>query len=98
MVTPRERATVGSQRDAEAYPIWPFKITQKIDGNAFQLELLVYMEIYSVININNLKHFEPSMPNDKLEEVLPLVNNLIIDQEMILVEETILEITKMHRG
>lgn len=44
--------------------------------------------------------FEPLILDDELEEVLRSVDNLIIDQNMTLVEDTILEkkITKTRRG
>lgn len=49
------------------------------------------MEIYSVINISNLQPFKPLMLDDELEAILPLVDDLVIDWEMMLVEDIILE-------
>ena len=47
----------------------PFPILEKIGTNAFRLDLPPYMQIYSVVNIDNLKHFEPPMIMDQGEEV-----------------------------
>ena len=69
----------------------PFKIIRKISDNAFQFELSAYMEIYSVVNISNLKPFEPSILDDELEEILPSVDDLFIDRKMMLAEDIILE-------
>jgi len=39
----------------------PFKILEKIGENAFHLDLPAYMHIYSVINADCLRLFEPSL-------------------------------------
>ncbi|CAL2228946.1 unnamed protein product [Prunus armeniaca] len=61
--------------------------------NAFQLELPPYMHIYSVINGENLKLFEPSLLDDDLDEDtrLPSVDDLKIEREDPLQEDYILE-------
>ncbi|KAI5335413.1 hypothetical protein L3X38_025546 [Prunus dulcis] len=46
----------------------PFKIIKQIGDNAFQLELPPYMHMYSVINAENLKLFEPSLLADPDED------------------------------
>ena len=46
-----------------------FTILEKIGMNAFHLELLPYMQIYSVVNVENLKLYEPPMIMDKMENV-----------------------------
>ncbi len=45
----------------------PFKIVEKICHKAFQLNFPRYMHIYSVVNVENLKLYEPPMIMD-LEE------------------------------
>lgn len=45
----------------------PFKILEKIGENAFRLDLPAYMHIYSVVNVDCLRFFEPSLIED-LEE------------------------------
>ena len=39
----------------------PFKILEKIEENSFRLDLPAYMHIYSVVNAENLRLFEPSL-------------------------------------
>jgi hypothetical protein len=47
----------------------PFTILEKSGTNAFLLDVPPYMQIYSVVNIENLKLFEPPMIMDQDEEV-----------------------------
>jgi hypothetical protein len=47
----------------------PFTILEKRGTNAFRLDLPPYMQIYSMVNIENLKLFEPTMIMDQDEEV-----------------------------
>ena len=47
----------------------PFTILEKIGTNAFRLELPPYMQIYSVVNVENLKLYEPPMIMDERENV-----------------------------
>ncbi|CAL8168286.1 unnamed protein product [Prunus armeniaca] len=60
--------------------------------NAFQLELPLYMHMYSVINAGNLQLFEPSLlDNDPDEDTsLPSVDDLKIEREDHLHEDCIL--------
>lgn len=46
----------------------PFKIVEKIGNNAFRLDLPPYMHIYSVVNMENLKLYEPLMIMDPEED------------------------------
>jgi hypothetical protein len=47
----------------------PFTILEKSETHAFHLDLPTYMHIYSVVNVENLKLFEPPMIMDQDEEV-----------------------------
>jgi hypothetical protein len=47
----------------------PFTILEKSGTDSFCLDLPPYMHIYSVVNIENLKLFEPPMIMDQDEEV-----------------------------
>jgi hypothetical protein len=47
----------------------PFTILEKSGTNAFHLDLPPYMHIYSIVNVENLKLFEPPMIIDQDEEV-----------------------------
>jgi len=56
----------------------PLRILEKIGENAFRLDLPAYMHIYSVMNTNCLRLFEPSMIEDPQEESqLPSVDDLL---------------------
>jgi hypothetical protein len=46
-----------------------FTILEKNDTNDFRLDLPPYMHIYSIVNVENLKLFEPPMIMDHDEEV-----------------------------
>ena len=55
-----------------------FKILEKIGENAFCLDLPTYMHIYSVINENCLRLFEPSLIEDPKEQSkLPSIDDLL---------------------
>ncbi|GJT18490.1 transposon ty3-I gag-pol polyprotein [Tanacetum coccineum] len=69
----------------------PFRILKKIGENACQLELPSYMEMYSVVNVDKLKLFEPSMLDEEPGEYLPSLDELINEQEKVLTEDTIVE-------
>lgn len=56
----------------------PFRILEKIHENAFRLDLTAYMHIYSVVNVDCLRLFEPLMikhPEEKSQ--LPSVDDLL---------------------
>ena len=53
----------------------PFKILEKIGNNAFRLDLPPYMQIYYVVNVENLRLFEPPLIDDQGEHVqLPSID------------------------
>jgi hypothetical protein len=47
----------------------PFTILDKSGTNAFCLDVSPYMQIYSVVNVENLKRFETPMIMDQDKEV-----------------------------
>jgi hypothetical protein len=47
----------------------PFKILEKIGNNAFCLELPPYMQMYAVVNVENLRLYEPPLIDDQGEHV-----------------------------
>ncbi|GJX96113.1 transposon ty3-G gag-pol polyprotein [Tanacetum coccineum] len=69
----------------------PFRILKKVGENACQLELPAYIEMYSDVNVDKLKLFEPSMLDEELGESLPAVEDITTDQEKTLFEDTIVE-------
>jgi len=60
----------------------PFKIVEKIGNNAFRLDLPPYMCIYSVVNVENLKLYEPLMIMDPEEDTKILTINALAPQYM----------------
>jgi hypothetical protein len=54
----------------------PFKILENIGTNAFRLDLPSYMQMYSVVNVENLKLYEPPMIIDEDESIqVPIVDD-----------------------
>ncbi|GKE72597.1 hypothetical protein Tco_1534638 [Tanacetum coccineum] len=78
----------------------PFRIHKKISKNACQLEPPSYMEMYSVVNVDKLKLFEPSMLDEEPVEYLPSLDELINEQEKVLTKDTIVErkLSSTQRG
>jgi hypothetical protein len=70
----------------------PFKILDKIGSNAFWLELPPYMQIYSVVNVENLRLYEPPMIKDQGESVqIPSIEYFSPEYMNELQEDTILD-------
>jgi hypothetical protein len=70
----------------------PFTILEKSCTNAFCLDIPPYMQIYSVVNVENLKLFEPLMIMDQDEEVsIPSVDEFSLEYLDELKEDIILE-------
>jgi hypothetical protein len=79
----------------------PFKILYKIGTNAFQLELPLYMQIYSVVNVENLRLYEPPVIEDQGENVqIPSIEYFSLEYMNELREDTILDkrVCTSHRG
>lgn len=61
-------------------PIWygPFAILEKIGNNAFHLDLPIYMQMYSVVNVENLKLYKPPLIMDTDEVgTVPIVDDFV---------------------
>ena len=70
----------------------PFTILENIGTNAFCLELLPYMQIYSMVNVENLKLYEPPMIMDERENVsFPSVDEFFLEYMDELKEDVILD-------
>ncbi|XP_059068253.1 uncharacterized protein LOC131858820 [Cryptomeria japonica] len=70
----------------------PFEILEKIGTNAFCLNLPPYMQIYSVVNVENLKLYEPPMILDEDTDIqVPLVDDLSPEYMSELPEDVILD-------
>jgi len=61
--------------------IWygPFEVVEKVGDNSYRLILPPYMHIYLVVNVENLKLYEPSMLDQKEEKILPSIEELETD-------------------
>jgi len=70
----------------------PFTILEKTGNNAFHLDLPIYMQMYSVVNVENLKLYEPPLIMDT-EEVgkVPIVDDFALDYLDELPEDIILD-------
>jgi hypothetical protein len=69
-----------------------FTILEKSGINSFHLDLPPYMQIYSVVNVENLKLFWPPMIMDQGEEVsIPSVDEFASEYLDELEEDIILE-------
>ena len=65
---------------------------EKIGTNAFRLNLPPYMQIYSVVNVENLKLYEPPMILDEGTNIqVPSVDDLSPKYMLELLEDVILD-------
>ena len=70
----------------------PFRILEKIGENDFHLDLPAYMHIYSIINADCLRLFEPSLIEDPEEQrQLPSIDDLLPEYLNELQEDTVLD-------
>ena len=70
----------------------PFEILEKIGTNAFRLNLPTYMQIYSVINVENLKLYEPPMIMDEEINIqIPSVDDMAPEDMEELQDDVILD-------
>jgi len=70
----------------------PFKVLEKIGENAFRLDLPTYMHIYSVVNAENLRLFEPYLIEDPKEQIqLPSIDDMFPEYLNEMQEDTILD-------
>ncbi|XP_057858278.2 uncharacterized protein LOC131067335 [Cryptomeria japonica] len=70
----------------------PFEILEKIGTNAFRLNLPPYMQIYSVVNVENLKLYKLPMIFDEEANIqVPSVDDLAPDYMLELLEDVILD-------
>jgi hypothetical protein len=70
----------------------PFKILDQIGNNAFHLDLPPYMQMYAVVNVENLKLYEPPLIYDQGEHVqIPSIDDFSPEYLTELHEDTILD-------
>jgi hypothetical protein len=54
----------------------PFEVLEKVGDNAYKLNLPPYMHNYLVVNVDNLKLYEPSLLDQEEEKVLPITRKI----------------------
>jgi hypothetical protein len=70
----------------------PFKILEKIGNNAFCLDLPPYMQMYSVVNVDNLRLYGLPLIDDQGEHVQnPSIDDFSLEYLSELHEDTILD-------
>jgi hypothetical protein len=58
----------------------PLKILENIGTNSFRLDLPIYMKMYSVVNVENLKLYEPPMIMDEDKSIqVPTVDDFSLE-------------------
>ena len=70
----------------------PFKILKQVGNNPFQLDLPSYMQMYSVVNVENLRLYEPPLIDDSENHVqLPSIEYFLPEFLDELREDAILD-------
>jgi hypothetical protein len=70
----------------------PFKIIDKIGNNAFCLDLPLYMQMYAVVNVENLKLYERPLIDDQGEHIqIPSIDDFSPEYLTKLHDDTILD-------
>jgi hypothetical protein len=63
----------------------------KVGDNSYRLSLPQYMPIYFVVNVENLKLYDPSMLDQEEEHILPTIEDLAPYAHAELAEDTFLK-------
>ena len=70
----------------------PFKMLKQVGYNAFQLDLPSYMQMYSVVNVENLRLYEPPLIADIESDIqLPSIEDFSLEFLDELKEDAILD-------
>jgi hypothetical protein len=70
----------------------PFKILEKIGNNAVRLDFPLYMQMYAVVKVDNLRLYEPPLIDDPGENVhIPSIDDFSPEYLLELHEDTILD-------
>jgi hypothetical protein len=81
----------GPGKKIKALRYEPFEILEKVGDNAYRLSLPPYLCIYSIVNVENLKLYEPSILDREEEQVLPYIEYLAPDAHAELAEDKVLQ-------
>jgi len=82
----------GEGKNLKPIRYWPFNILEKIGENTFHLDFPTYMHIYLVINVENLRLYEPSLIEDPEEQSqFPSIDDLLPEYLNELQESIVLD-------
>lgn len=88
----KKESLQGESKNLKPIRYDPFKILDKIGENAFRLDLPAYMQIYSVVNVENMWFYEPSLIEDPEEQgELPSIEDFLLEYLNELQEDTVLD-------
>ena len=59
----------GEGKNLQPIHYGPFKIIKEFCNNEFQLDLPSYMQMYSVVNVENLRLYEPPLIDDQRSDI-----------------------------
>ena len=59
----------GEGKKLKPFHYGPFKIIKKVGNSAFQLDLPSYMQMYSIVNVENLCLYVPPLTDDQGSDV-----------------------------
>jgi hypothetical protein len=66
----------GLGKNIKALWCGPFEVLENVGDNVYILTLPPYVHIYLVVNVDNLKLYDPSMVDQKEDRVLPVIEDL----------------------
>jgi hypothetical protein len=70
----------------------PFNILENIGNNAFCLDFSSYMQMYAIVNVENLRLYEPPLIDDQGEHVqIPSIDDFSSEYLSELHEDTIID-------
>jgi hypothetical protein len=91
MVILNKERIQGLSENIKALQYGPFEVLEKVVDNVYIFILPPNMCIYSVLNVENPKLYEPSMLDQVEEQVLHSIEELSPDDQEYLVEDTVLQ-------
>ena len=69
---------IGEGKKIKPIRCGPFRIVKKIGTNSFHLDIPSYMHMYSFVNVENPKLYEPPMIADEVENLqVPTIDNFV---------------------
>ena len=81
----------GPSKKIKALQYHPFYILEKVGDNSCKPSIPPYMCIYSIVVVENLKLYDPSMLDQEEEQVLPSIEYLALDAQEELANDTLLQ-------